>query len=123
MLLFMMIQHLKGSCMRPFITKTILLFAVLIITLPVLALTLTEAKRQGLLGEIPNGYLGVRIHTSESKSLANQVNHKRLTHFKKLAKKNGLTVAQVAELAGAKFIEKTSSGNFIMNSEGEWVKK
>ncbi|NQY34988.1 MAG: YdbL family protein [Alteromonadaceae bacterium] len=87
------------------------------------ALTLQEAKKAGFLGELPNGYIGLVTANDEAKSIMAMVNQKRLVHFKKIAVKNGLSVAQVAELAGAKFIAKTSGGNFIKNSAGKWVKK
>ena len=87
------------------------------------ALSLQEAKKSGLLGELPSGYIGLVKSNSEAQSVMDNVNQKRLAHFKKIAKKNGLSVAQVAELAGAKFINKTSSGNYIQNSSGKWIKK
>ncbi|NQY64711.1 MAG: YdbL family protein [Alteromonadaceae bacterium] len=87
------------------------------------ALTLQEAKKAGFLGELPNGYIGLITSNDEAKSIMESVNQKRLARFQQIAKKNGLSVAQVAELAGAKFMAKTSSGNFIQNSAGKWVQK
>jgi len=87
------------------------------------ALTLQEAKKSGFLGELPSGYIGMVKSNQEAKSIMNSVNEKRLAHFKAIAKKNGLSVRQVAALAGSKFISKTSSGNYIKNSSGSWIKK
>jgi len=87
------------------------------------ALTLQEAKKEGFLGELPSGYIGIVKSNQEAKSIMDSVNEKRLAHFKAIAKKNGLSVSQVAALAGTKFINKTSSGNYIKNSSGHWVKK
>ncbi|WDE07385.1 YdbL family protein [Thalassomonas viridans] len=87
------------------------------------ALTLKEAKSAGFLGEQADGYLGLVKPNAEAKALMQTVNKKRLARFKEIARKNKTSVADVAALAGEKFINKTASGNYIKTSSGKWQKK
>ncbi|WP_281561569.1 YdbL family protein [Thalassomonas sp. RHCl1] len=87
------------------------------------ALTLKDAKSAGYLGEQADGYLGLVKENSEAKALMLTVNKKRLARFKAIAKKNKTSVADVAALAGEKFINKTAKGNYIKTSSGKWKKK
>ena len=87
------------------------------------AISLDQAKQQGLVGEMPNGYLGVVVASSEVSSLVTMVNKKRKDIYLNLARKNKITMQQVTKLAGEKSISKTQSGHLIKNSAGQWVKK
>ncbi len=87
------------------------------------AISLSQAKQQGLVGEMPNGYLGVVVNSTEAKSLVADINRKRKSIYMNLARKNKITMQQVTALAGEKAIAKTQSGNLIKNSAGQWVKK
>ena len=87
------------------------------------AISLDDAKQQGLVGEMPNGYIGVIVESPEAQSLVESINQKRKSIYIDLARKNKITMQQVTALAGAKAIEKTQSGHFIKNAAGNWVKK
>jgi len=89
------------------------------------ALTLDEAKVQGLIGEKPNGYLAPVSENSKSdvQALVKDINQKRKAHYKEIAKKNGTELGAVEVLAGKKAIEKTASGNYIQTPQGTWKKK
>lgn len=87
------------------------------------AISLSDAKKQGLVGEMPNGYLGVVVDSAEAKSLVASVNKKRKSIYMNLARKNKITMQQVTALAGEKALAKTQSGHFIKNAAGQWVKK
>ena len=87
------------------------------------AISLDQAKQQGLVGEQPNGYLGVVVASSEASSLVDMVNKKRQDIYLNLARKNKITIQQVTKLAGEKAMAKTQSGHLIKNSVGQWVKK
>ena len=87
------------------------------------AMTLKEAKSGGYLGEQLNGYLGLVKNNAEAATLMKSVNAKRRAHYQKLAKKNKISLADVAKLAGSKAIGKTAKGHYIQNSAGKWVKK
>ncbi|MCK8135066.1 YdbL family protein [Pseudoalteromonas sp. 2CM28B] len=86
------------------------------------AMSLDEAKSQGLVGENSSGYLGLVVQNTEAKAVVDDVNEKRKAQYLKLAKKNNLSLAQVEALAAAKTIEKTQAGHFV-EVNGEWVKK
>ena len=87
------------------------------------AISLGDAKQQGLVGEMQNGYLGVVVDSPEVKSLVATVNEKRKSIYINLARENKLTMQQVTALAGEKAIAKTQSGHFIKDASGQWVKK
>lgn len=87
------------------------------------AISLDQAKQQGLVGEMPTGYLGVVVASSEVSSLVEMVNKKRKDIYLNLARKNKITMQQVTKLAGEKSISKTQSGHLIKNSAGQWIKK
>jgi len=89
----------------------------------VLALTLQDAKSQGLVGEMPDGYLGAIKNNAHVTSLVTTVNKKRKDLYISLARKNKITLSQVSSLAGKKAIQKTSIGNYIKNDKGQWIKK
>lgn len=88
-----------------------------------MALDLASAKSQGLVGEQPNGYLGVVKATPDAVVLAADINAKRQAAYEAIAKKNGATLEQVAILAGQKAIEKTASGSYVKTPDGQWVRK
>lgn len=87
------------------------------------AISLDDAKQQGLIGEMKNGYLGVVVNSTETQNLVNDINEKRKNIYLNLARKNEITMEQVMALAGEKAISKTQSGHFIQNAAGQWVKK
>ena len=87
------------------------------------AISLSDAKQQGLVGEMPNGYLGVVVDNAEAKSLVMSVNKKRKSIYMNLARKTKITMQQVTALAGEKSLAKTQSGHLIKNTAGQWIKK
>jgi uncharacterized protein len=88
-----------------------------------LALTLDEAKSRGLLGEKPNGYVGV-VNTAdgETQALAKDINQKRRQAYEEIAKRNGTGITVVETLAGEKAIQNTKPGYYFEGPSG-WVKK
>ncbi|WMS90121.1 YdbL family protein [Pseudoalteromonas sp. HL-AS1] len=86
------------------------------------AISLDDAKNQGLVGEDSSGYLGLVVQNAEAKAVVDDINAKRKAQYLKLAKKNNLSLSQVEALAAAKTIEKTQSGNYV-EVNGNWVKK
>lgn len=104
-------------------TKIGIAFAVLSITFSAWAVTLDQAKQQGLVGEMSTGYLGIVVASSDVEALVAGVNKKRKDIYLTLARKNNITMKQVTALAGEKAIAKTQSGHFIKMPSGSWVKK
>lgn len=94
---------------------------------PLLAsgITLDQAKQQGLLGERPDGYLGLAKPSAspDTINLIKDINRKRRDVYKGIAEKNGTALSAVEALAGKKAIEKTPSGQIIMQHNGNWIPK
>ena len=105
----------------------VILYCLLLFLTPLLAfgITLDQAKQQGLLGERPDGYLGLAKSASSpaTVNLMKNINRKRRDVYKGIAEKNGTALSAVEALAGKKAIEKTPSGQFIMQPNGTWTPK
>lgn len=109
--------------MYSLIKRITLVLALLSLTFPAFALSLKEAKQQGLVGELPNGYLGIVVKNPNTQTLIKKVNNKRKQLYISLARKNKLSLQQVGTLAGAKALKKTTAGHYIKDASGKWVKK
>ncbi|WP_407296509.1 YdbL family protein [Stutzerimonas zhaodongensis] len=114
--------------MKTYLKLGTLLMA-LCLTLPATAMSLNEAmsalgqaKASGLLGERPDGYLGVVQSSGQAEEIASQINQARRAEYHRLAQKNGISVSDVEAIAGKKAIEKTPPGQIIMLN-GSWTKK
>jgi uncharacterized protein YdbL (DUF1318 family) len=102
-----------------------LLLGVLWLPLPSWGLTLEEAKTQGIVGEQPNGYLGVVQPgaSAEIQALVNDVNQKRRQMYEDIARRNSTKLEAVEMLAGQTAIDNTRAGNFVRSPSGQWVRK
>ena len=86
-------------------------------------ISLEEAKTKGLVGEKPNGYLGVVTPSgAEVQALTSEVNQKRRQAYEDIAKRNRTPLEAVETLAGEKAIQNTRPGNFV-EGPGGWLKK
>ena len=97
--------------------------ALLMLSVGALALDLDSAKSQGLVGEQPNGYLGVVKATPEAVELAQDINTRRRQAYERIARENGITIDQVATLAGQRAISRAEAGTYIRTPEGQWVER
>ncbi|WP_341501950.1 YdbL family protein [Gallaecimonas sp. GXIMD4217] len=95
----------------------------LLICAQAFALGLGEAKSQGLVGEQPDGYLGIVQSSPQVVALVQDINAKRRQAYIEIARKNGVSLEQVAKLAGQKAIARAPRGQFIRDKSGRWVKK
>ena len=93
------------------------------------ALTLQQAmgqlgnyKSQGIVGEQPNGYLGIVQTKNEAKQLVQLINNARKAQYQKMANTNKITIQDIETLAGKKALQKTQPGHYIQVN-GRWVKK
>lgn len=110
--------------------KLVCLTAMLmLLSQPLLAMDLQQAmsilptaKAQGLVGEQPDGYLGVVKAEGETAVLVQLINTARRNEYQKLAAANGLQLADVEMMAGQKAFNKTQSGHYVLR-DGQWVKK
>jgi uncharacterized protein YdbL (DUF1318 family) len=111
--------------MKNVISKTLLLACMLLLVPMSLALTLQEAKNEGLVGEQRNGYVGLVMESApaEVMALARDVNNQRRELYQQIARQNNLTAEQVAALAFEKAVEATPAGQYLQDASGAWVKK
>ncbi|SEA28884.1 YdbL family protein [Microbulbifer marinus] len=106
------------------IVKTALLFLGLIIALPALAISLSEAKSQGLVGEANSGYIAVVSQSSpDLEKLVAEVNAKRKAEYARIAKRNNIDIAQVAARAAEKLEARVAPGEYYQDNIGRWVQK
>ena len=89
------------------------------------AADLPTAKKQGLIGEQNNGYLGLVNNQAPAdvKALVNETNNRRKAQFAQIAAKNGVTEAEAAKVFAREAAERTLPGNYIQNASGAWRKK
>lgn len=94
-------------------------------TSPADALSLDEARAQGLIGEQPNGYVGVvpGSGNAQAAALANQINAKRRAAYRSVAASNGTTLQSVEVLAGSKLIGRLQPGQWLMDQNGQWRRR
>lgn len=104
-------------------SRATVVVAGLVFSLLASAVTLDEAKQQGLVGEQPSGYLGVVGKSSpDLEALVRDINQKRRAAYENIAQRNGTDVGAVEQLAGKKAIEQTAPGQYVKLPSGEWLK-
>lgn len=107
-------------------TLRTLLAVVLLASLPSLvsAADLDQAKRDGLLGERADGYIGLVVPGAPADivALAADVNQRRQAEYERIARENGIERAEVEALAGRKAVERTAPGGWIFTNGG-WRRK
>ncbi len=85
------------------------------------------AKRAGWLGERYDGYLGIVPSDKtpgDMKGLALSANEERRQKYDALAKKHDLTLAYIEKVAGARFLEQSKPGEFILAAQATpWSRK
>lgn len=89
------------------------------------ALSLPAAKSEGLVGEKPDGLLGIvtTAPSTEVQALVNSTNSQRMTKYNGIASKNNTPIDQIQAVAGQKLIAATAPGEYFMNASGGWQKK
>lgn len=108
------------------LTRTGLLLATLLaFSMTAFAITLQEAKDQGLIGEQSDGYVGFVVSSvgADVRALVEEVNSERRSRYQQIARENGITLQQVAAVAAERAAQATQSGHFIQNANGQWVRK
>lgn len=89
---------------------------------PAFALSLADAKSQGLVGEKNSGYLGAVKSSPEVDALVSDINAKRTDFYKKAAASTKVDVKIVETRAGERAIQETPAGQFVDSGSG-WKKK
>lgn len=92
---------------------------------PAQAQSLADAKRDGLVGERPDGYLGLVTTDAPGsiQALVNRVNAERRQSYAEIAERTGTSARQVGTLAGEKLIAAAAPGSFFMTTQGQWVRR
>ena len=92
---------------------------------PAGALDLEGAKRDGLVGERADGFVGAVVAkpSPEVQQLVEGVNARRRTRYQEIARQNGTTLDAVAALAGEKLIARAAPGEWITDAQGNWQQK
>lgn len=87
------------------------------------ALDLQSAKAAGQVGEQPDGYLGIVKNGPGVEEVVQSINQQRRAAYQNIARKNGISLQAVEQLAGKKAIEKTPPGQYVMTPSGQWIRK
>ena len=93
-----------------------------LLSAPALALTLSEARQQGRVGEL-NGYLAPLRQDKETLALVKQINAARSESYQQLADDNNLPVDEVAKMAGQKLVARAQPGEYVQGLNGQWLRK
>jgi uncharacterized protein YdbL (DUF1318 family) len=114
--------------MKNFLMKKFALLFALLFSLSAslaLALTLDEARTQGLVGERVDGYIGAvsANPNAEVQALITSTNNGRRQVYANTAKSNGITEADAGVLAAEKLRANAKSGEYVQEPSGQWVRK
>lgn len=99
------------------------LSGMLLLSAPLQALTLDEARSRGLVGETLSGYVAVVVQNDDAQALVKKINAARLESYQQLAQSNNLKVDDVARLAGQKLVARAQPGEYVRGINGKWLRK
>ena len=85
--------------------------------------TVDALKNQGVIGEGNDGYRHVRKAAANANNVVNAENADRRTVNGIIAKKEGAPLDKVSRAVGAKLVQGSSPGQWIMKADGSWVQK
>jgi uncharacterized protein YdbL (DUF1318 family) len=89
-----------------------------------MASPIEDAKKAGLVGEQPDGYVGLVSGNAPADvvALVREVNGKRRAAYLDIAKQKGAAVEDVAALAAEKLFARAQPGDYLL-VKGQWVHK
>lgn len=90
---------------------------------PAFALDLQQARIQGMVGELPTGFVGPVKSSSDVQRLVAEVNAKRLQEYERISKANNQPVDVVGKLAAPQIIQKLPAGSMYQDAGGSWKRK
>ncbi|MEX3019530.1 YdbL family protein [Kluyvera sp. STS39-E] len=103
--------------------RIVAVLALSLLSTTALALTLTDARQQGRVGETQGGYLAALKQDNDTLALVKKINQARGESYQQLAQSNNLPQQEVARLAGKKLIDKAQPGEYVQGINGQWVRK
>jgi uncharacterized protein len=97
----------------------------LALAVPAASIELEAAKRDGLIGEKADGFVGIVVKqpSADVRALVDSVNAKRRATYQEIAKKNGTPLDAVAAVAGEKLIQRATTGEWVTDAQGTWYQK
>ncbi len=106
-------------------TLIMLMLASLLLSQYAMAADIGTLKAQKIAGEQSNGYVGLIKSDADSaaKNLIAEINAKRKSIYQQLANKQQVSLTEIEQVAGARNISKTPSGQLIKDKSGNWVSK
>lgn len=87
------------------------------------AITLDQARSQGLVGERPDGLVGAVSSNAATDvaAMIAEINAARLDSYRRLSAKDGAPVEAVQAIAGEKLTSKArENGWYVMGTDGRW---
>lgn len=93
------------------------------IAFPAAAVDLDQARKDGLVGERPDGLVGAVQASphSDIQALVESVNTARMTEYRVIAQKNGSPIDAVQAIAGEKQIQRAKENKwYVLTSGGNW---
>jgi len=82
-----------------------------------------ELKEKGLVGEQPDGLLGVVSANADAQSVVDAENRDRMDEYRKRAKSQGQPVETLMKVLGEAKVRQEKPGRFVKNASGGWTKK
>ena len=91
---------------------------------PAAASPLEDAKKAGLVGEQPDGYVGLVTGNAPANvvALVREVNAKRRTAYQQIATQKAIPIEDVAALAAEKVYALAQPGEYLLIN-GKWARK
>jgi uncharacterized protein len=110
--------------MKSIITAVTLLLTIMFSSVA-LALSLDDAKAQGMVGEKLDGYVAAvtASPSADVQAVVSSTNDGRRKVYADLATRNKLSIDAVAVLSAEKLHANAGSGTYLQNQAGQWVKK
>jgi len=103
--------------------RFVLALLLILVALPAQALSLSEARSQGLIGETPQGYVApVGTPSADVRDLVNKVNSARRAEYQVIAGNTGTTLEQVEAVTGQRLYQQVPAGTYLM-VDGQWRQK
>lgn len=112
-----------GMARRTVLAAGAALIALLALAGPAWAQSLDQAKASGLVGERPDGLLGIVQNQAGVQALVDRVNAERMEAYRRIAGENNLSMEVVQARAGARLIERVAAGEYYMTPQGNWVRR
>lgn len=86
------------------------------------ALSLSDAKNNGLVGELSNGYIAAIDKSPETEKLVDSINAKRKAKYRQISNGKNQPLHVIEKLAADKVFGKGSKGHYFKR-DGKWVQK